>query len=217
MIPASLRPSSNQPAFVATRSRSFVVRLSRTPSVKLAVARRMFSRYAVDAADSSWPSTSFCSSVCVSRAVVVPRKNRFGFATGTTCVWTKPLSRRIWLISSAGATSPHRRTAVLSETVSRFASAWPTVTLLGYAPSSAKMPSVSWMTMAAVTVDLVVELDQPAVHLVEHRDRDGDLVDAVGLDDLVSGLVDRGLVLPSRSATVINVDQVPLALRTCLR
>ncbi len=73
MIPASFRPSSNQPAFVATRSRSLVVRFSRTPSVKLAVARRMFSRYAVDAADSSWPSTSFCSNVCISRAVVVPR------------------------------------------------------------------------------------------------------------------------------------------------
>ena len=28
--------------------------------------------------------------MCVSRAVVVPRKNRFGFATGTTCVYAPP-------------------------------------------------------------------------------------------------------------------------------
>jgi hypothetical protein len=39
-------------------------------------------------------------------------------ATGSTLVFTNPLAARISLISSAGTTRPHIRTAVLSETSS---------------------------------------------------------------------------------------------------
>lgn len=83
--------------------------------------------------------------------VLVPRKNRFGLATGSTWVFGKPLATRMAFSSAAGQTSPHSRTAVSSETVSRVASTCPRVTLLGYAPSRLKMPSPPGTTIAAVT------------------------------------------------------------------
>jgi hypothetical protein len=141
----------------------------------------------------------------------LPRKNRFGSDTGVTCVFGKPLATRISLSSSAGQTRPQSRTDVSSETDSRLAMTCPSVTELGYARSSRKMPSPVVATMSAVTSTRWSSRSRPRSILSSTAVATAILLTLYASTPSSASSSTAGARVPSGSATVMSEFQMPAA------